>query len=118
MAVTTERPSTTSAGSALRWVVALLAAVLLLQLVGLLMLASRTNDLQQQVDRATGAANSAAASSGFSATDADAVDACRILGGLAGKDGIDLAVVFRDQPVSGDCELAAEAAARAVRSGG
>jgi hypothetical protein len=118
MAIETTQPPRTTApaqDTRLGWALGLLAVVVLLQLVALLMMNSRMNDLQRGIDGATLAADSAG---GVPSPDTSATDACRILGALAAKSGIDLPTVFRDEPVSGECELAAEAAAHAVRSSG
>ena len=116
MAATTTEPATSARGSLLSWIVGLLVLVVLLQVVALVMMNSRMSDLQQRVDSGTAAAESASMTQPSS--DQNALDACRILGGMSVKAGVDLSTVFRDQAVSGDCETAAEAAARALRSAG
>jgi hypothetical protein len=84
---------------------AVLVVVLLVQLHG----------LRRDVERLRG---EVVAAGQFSAPDAAPPqdDLCRLLGALAGAQGIDQSRLFQDQSVS-DCEQAADAAARSARSG-
>ena len=113
MSATTTEPLTSRRESLLSWTVGLLVLVLLLQVVALMMMNTRMSDLQQRVDSATAAAVSAGMPRPTS--DQNGLDACRILGGLSVKAGVDLATVFHDQAVDTDCVTAAQVAARAIR---
>lgn len=93
-------------------VVLLLVVMIALQLVGLIWLNAKVNAVQEQ------AAAASAAQVPASATDPSAADACRLLGGLAVKAGVDIATVFSDEPVSGACENTADEAAAAAKSAG
>jgi len=109
-------PGTTSREGLLLWVVALLVAVVVLQVAALVVMNNRMTTLQDGVDDAVNSAEVAGMRQ--PATDPSTLGACRILGGLSVKAGVDLATVFQDEFVSTDCQTAAEAAAQAVRGGG
>jgi hypothetical protein len=86
------------------WAIGLLVILVVGMAFGLVSLNSKLDDLQKQV---AGVGIDAGAASTFDVS-SNVDDACRLLGALAFKAGVDIPTAFADEGSTGTCETAAE----------
>jgi hypothetical protein len=95
------------------WAIGLLVVLVVGLAFGLVSLNSKLDNLQQQVAGVGSDAGSATSYDVSSNVD----DACRLLGALAFKAGVDIPTAFANEGSTGTCETAAEDAFHRAKTG-
>ncbi len=88
------------------WAIGVLVVLVVGLVLGLVSMNSKLDELQHQV---AGIGSEAGTATTFDVS-SNVDDACRMLGALAFKAGVDIPTAFADEGATGTCETAAEAA--------
>jgi hypothetical protein len=95
------------------WAIGLLVVLVVGMAFGLVSLNSKLDDLQQQV----GSVNGSVSLIGGGGATGNVDDACRLMGALAFKAGVDIPTAFANEGATGTCETAAEEGFHQAKTG-